>query len=65
MPSWSHATIKLLLQNSVPLSNRIAQLPPTFASMPVRYAWTMFCADFFFNGITMMNYIFRHIAVSV
>ena len=63
MPSRSHAAIKLLLWNSIPLLDMIAQLPPNLVSMPVRYASTMCWADFSFNGITKMNDICKHIAV--
>ena len=63
MPSQLYAAINLLLWNSVPLFDRIAQLCSTLASMPVRYACTMCCADFSFNGIAKTNEICRHIAV--
>ena len=65
MPSWSNAAIKLLLQNSVPLSDRIAQLPSTLASMSMKHAWTMSCADFSVNSIAKTNGICTKIAVSV
>ena len=64
MSSWSHAAIKLLLQNSILLSDRIEQLPPTLGSMAVRYACTMCWTDFSFNGIAKTNNICKHIAVS-
>ena len=64
MPSLSHTAIKHLLWNSALLTNKIVQLPPTLGCMPVRYACSMCCADFSFNGITKMNDICRHISVS-
>ena len=56
--------MKLLLQNSVLLSDRIAQLLPTLASMPVRCACIMCWADYSCNGIAKMNDVCQHIAVS-